>query len=105
MVYIWHIKEGINMNKTIRLLSDLAWRMQREQLRRDPAWREAERREQALYRAWSRRHSGNRGLLHAVNDRLDARGTLAELESDGSFLLGLRMRLELGSLRVVKKAE
>jgi len=36
---------------------------------------------------------------------LDARGTLAELESDGSFLLGLQMGLELGSLRVLKKAE
>jgi hypothetical protein len=85
MVYIWHIKEGINMNKTIRLLSDLAWRMQ---LRRDPAWREAERREQALYRAWSRRHSRNRGLLHAVNDRLDARGRWRSLKATAAFSWG-----------------
>ena len=43
--------------------------------------------------------------LDDLNDLLDARGTLAELESDGSFLLGLQMGLELGSLRVLKKAE
>lgn len=93
------------MNDTIRLLSDLAWRMQRDQLRRSPDWREAERRKETLYRAFCTRHSRNHGLICAVNDLLDARGTLAELESDGSFLLGLQMGLELGSLRVLKKAE
>ena len=93
------------MNDALELLC--AWlETNRRQIQKDdPQWREFSAEANARMEAFYRTHRRNKPLVHAVNDLLDARGALAELESDGSFHLGLQMGLELGSLRVLNMAE
>ena len=84
------------MKKTLRILEELTYRMQQES--RDPECLVWEQEAEALEAAFRKSHAGNRRLIHQVNDLLDAKGKLAERQSELRFFWGLQMGLEVGSL-------
>lgn len=90
------------MNDTLRILSSLAYEMQK--MRKDPQWTQLKKERDRLQREFEAKHRRNRQLLTQVDDMLSAQCLLAEYQAEFQFFLGLQMGLELDSLDLLRDA-
>ena len=93
------------MNETVDFLLSWVVRAQRVMERNDPDWAALDRELEELLGAFQQKHAGNRSLLREVDGLLDAAFGIGSRQGDQSFLLGLKMGLDLGRAAPPGQAE
>lgn len=90
------------MNDTLRILSSLAWEIQKAQGADQPQWTQLEEKCARVQKEFWSKHRGNRTLLDQVDDLLTTQCLLSEYHAEFQFLLGLQMGLELAHLDLLQ---